>query len=423
MTTMDGRRINIGSGGRDLSGYEPWDLADGRAGYPLDVADDSVSEIYASHVLEHFSHRATLAVLQDWHRALAPGGRLRVAVPDFDRIMDAYITQAPGANVEGWLFGGHTDGRDVHAAMFTERKLRALLSAAGFVDVAPFAPEIADCSALPVSLNLSARKPADSVAVPSVEPATMPTVAVDVPPPPTPPVQARKAYRAAAVWTTPRLGFMAAFDSIYAALPPHGIPLVRAMGAFWGQGMETGVLRAIAEYAPEYILTMDYDSVFAPQDLAALLDLAAAHPEADAICPNQWHRIAQRPLWTPIPNDDGSLRDVSGAELLAAPLFEVGTAHFGLTLLRTAALADLPHPWFLPTPAPDGTWGGGKTDDDIYFWRAFRAAGKRAFVAPAVTIGHIQECSVWPGSDLAGRWQNLADWHSTGRPEGVFGAH
>lgn len=419
---MDGRRINIGSGGRDLQGYEPWDLADGRAGYPLDVADDSLSEIYASHVLEHFSHRATLAVLQDWHRALAPGGRLRVAVPDFDAILDAYITQAPGANVEGWLFGGHTDGRDVHAAMFTAAKLRALLSAAGFVDIAPFAPEIADCSALPVSLNLSARKPADAATVPPAEPATMPTVAVDVPPPPPPPAPARKTYRAAAVWTTPRLGFMATFDCIYSALPPLGIPLVRAMGAFWGQGMETGMARAIAEYAPEYIVTLDYDSVFGPEDLAALLDLADAHPEAAAVCPHQWHRVAPKPLWTPIPEPDGTLRDVTAAELAAGPLFEVGTAHFGLSVIRASALAAMPHPWFLPTPAPDGTWGDGKTDDDIHFWRAFRAAGNRVYLAPAVTIGHVQECVVWPGSDLAGRWQNLSEWHSAGRPEGLFGA-
>lgn len=401
---MDLRKLNIGSGDSKLPGFEPWDLRNGHAAYPLDLPDGSVAEIYASHVLEHLSHRLTLAALQDWLRALTPGGRLRVAVPDFDKIIEAHIVRDPKANVEGWLMGGQTDGNDCHRAIFTAARLRDILQAAGFVDIEPWAAEIKDCASLPVSLNLSARKPAAAAA-------------------PAPAATPRREYRAAAVWTTPRLGFMATFDAIYSALPPLGIPLVRAMGAFWGQGMENGFGKAIAEYAPRYLVTLDYDSVFAPADLAALLDLMDAHPEADAICPHQWHRTVDKPLWTPIPNADGSLRDVTAAEILAGPLYEVGTAHFGLTILRTAALANMPHPWFAPTPAPDGTWGEGRTDDDIHFWRLFRKCGHRVFVAPQVAIGHVQECTVWPGRDLHARWQNLSDWHSVGRPEGLFGAN
>src|SRR5207249_3890671 len=34
----------------------------------------SADLIYASHVLEHISHRETLSVLQEWRRVLKPGG-------------------------------------------------------------------------------------------------------------------------------------------------------------------------------------------------------------------------------------------------------------------------------------------------------------------------------------------------------------
>ena len=63
-------KLNIGAGGTSRPGFEPWDVKDGKPGYPLPVLDGSVGEIYASHVLEHFPYELTLAVLRDWHRAL-----------------------------------------------------------------------------------------------------------------------------------------------------------------------------------------------------------------------------------------------------------------------------------------------------------------------------------------------------------------
>src|SRR4051794_18403883 len=52
--------------------------------------DDSAALIYASHVLEHFPRHATLAVLSEWRRVLTPGGVLRLAVPDFEKIVEVY---------------------------------------------------------------------------------------------------------------------------------------------------------------------------------------------------------------------------------------------------------------------------------------------------------------------------------------------
>jgi predicted SAM-dependent methyltransferase len=49
--------------------------------------NDSVDEIYASHVLEHFSRWEYKNVLKRWFDILKPGGTLRLAVPDFDSIV------------------------------------------------------------------------------------------------------------------------------------------------------------------------------------------------------------------------------------------------------------------------------------------------------------------------------------------------
>lgn len=48
--------------------------------------DDSVEEVYASHVLEHLTWDDGLAALTEWRRVLKPGGMLTIAVPDLVQI-------------------------------------------------------------------------------------------------------------------------------------------------------------------------------------------------------------------------------------------------------------------------------------------------------------------------------------------------
>ncbi len=47
--------------------------------------DNTISDIYASHVLEHFDYNGELmATLQEWFRVLEPEGKLMISVPDLD---------------------------------------------------------------------------------------------------------------------------------------------------------------------------------------------------------------------------------------------------------------------------------------------------------------------------------------------------
>ncbi|WP_300156620.1 hypothetical protein [Solidesulfovibrio sp.] len=115
-----------------------------------DVVDDiavlrkfrngSVAEIYACHVLEHFGHDQVPLILRRWHEVLAPGGLLRISVPDMDRIVRIYTEnfahfQVPGHTPWiGLIWGGQTTPYDYHKTGFNPCWLRHLLTQAGFVD-------------------------------------------------------------------------------------------------------------------------------------------------------------------------------------------------------------------------------------------------------------------------------------------------
>jgi predicted SAM-dependent methyltransferase len=48
-------------------------------------------EVRASHVLEHFTLNEAPAVMKEWSRVTAPGGKLRVCVPDLALFVEAYV--------------------------------------------------------------------------------------------------------------------------------------------------------------------------------------------------------------------------------------------------------------------------------------------------------------------------------------------
>jgi hypothetical protein len=85
-------RLNLGAGAWRPGGYISVDMAgaeichDLRA-MPWPWADESVSAILASHVLEHFGRLEGCRFLTECWRILTPGGRLHLAVPDMDKFI------------------------------------------------------------------------------------------------------------------------------------------------------------------------------------------------------------------------------------------------------------------------------------------------------------------------------------------------
>jgi SAM-dependent methyltransferase len=154
-------RLNIGSGDKLVrKGYVNIDAKFGDMAYPLAYPDNSVDEIYASHILEHFGLHETMNVLKDWARVLKPGGWLKVAVPDFDFVVEHYRNGNPdGLPIFGYLMGGQMNGNDYHKSVFNYDALANALVDVGLNDVQRWESEVEDCASLPVSLNLMAQKP------------------------------------------------------------------------------------------------------------------------------------------------------------------------------------------------------------------------------------------------------------------------
>ena len=129
---MTALKLNIGAGPVRIEGYTDIDRLNGDEAYPLTgYEDDSVEEIRASHILEHFGHGEIQAVMTEWIRVLKPGGKIYVAVPNFGYIAEQYQRADPKGKPRLMLFsfamGGQTTPDDFHRSAWDETMLRDLM--------------------------------------------------------------------------------------------------------------------------------------------------------------------------------------------------------------------------------------------------------------------------------------------------------
>lgn len=158
MELSKGIKLNLGSGSKLLEGYINLDIATGDSIYPLEEKYHGAEIIRASHVLEHFDKDTSIAVLCHWFDALASGGLLRIAVPDFKDLVRRYQI---GENLpyEDIIMGGQCDQHDYHKSLWDFDKLRFVMENIGFVELKTWQSEIVDCAVYPFSLNIEGRKP------------------------------------------------------------------------------------------------------------------------------------------------------------------------------------------------------------------------------------------------------------------------
>ena len=102
----------------------------------LRLPDASFEAVYSSHVLEHLAPGEADRALRELHRVLAPGGVLRVAVPDLDHVIASYDPAAPDEVLAGMLQGRErSTSRHRHWWLYNERSLRAALERSGFSEI------------------------------------------------------------------------------------------------------------------------------------------------------------------------------------------------------------------------------------------------------------------------------------------------
>jgi predicted SAM-dependent methyltransferase len=154
-----GRPILLELGAGPRPGMEAWVSLDITPGAtiqhdltkPLPFPAQSVTSIYSSHVLEHFTYpHPLLDLLRDCRRVLKPGGTFSVAVPNARRYLEAYFSPEGfdrgtfckydvglkfRSRMDVVNFIAYLGGE--HKFMFDEENLLHVLDEAGFRDVRP----------------------------------------------------------------------------------------------------------------------------------------------------------------------------------------------------------------------------------------------------------------------------------------------
>jgi SAM-dependent methyltransferase len=151
VSAIGSTRLEIGGGPHAQEGFLHVDIDPGAhhlewvaPAWKLPVADGWASEIVAVHALEHVEPARLVETLQEWHRVLAPGGRVEVHVPNGAALMEAFLARPVPEKwpIMGSILGMYCgpDVRDPrgltmrsdHQLIFDVPLLRWALESAGF---------------------------------------------------------------------------------------------------------------------------------------------------------------------------------------------------------------------------------------------------------------------------------------------------
>jgi tRNA (mo5U34)-methyltransferase len=318
-------------------------------------------------------------------------GGLKGGFDNNEMVMEFYPTNEYGYNVSNWWVP-------------TLQCLGAMLASVGFKDV-----DVWPLTETPVNVA-ECRGFASGTKNPEKEPANKPIgITTQIP------IEPVKIY---AVMSVPRLGFQDNMECAFSALFPLKIPLINIQGAYWGQCLERG-MQMLIDNGADYVITIDYDTVFTKEDVIKLVNLLRTHPEASAVVPIQAGR-GNRKILTSMKSKTGQIRSNVPLAEMKPDTTKVSTGHFGLTIFRTKDLLDIPHPWLHDQPNGDNQWGPGRVDADIYFWRQLEKYKKTVLLANRVVVGHLELLVCWPNGDLGPIFQMPGDFHEKGKPAEVW---
>ena len=134
-------KLHLGCGQLKLNDFINIDLLSDLADLNLDFTNltifnsSIVEEIYISHALEHFKRKEIIPLMLEWNRILKNDGVLRIAVPDFEKVVKIYLKNRNISELIGFLSGGQRDEYDYHYTNFDIYILEKLLKACGFDNI------------------------------------------------------------------------------------------------------------------------------------------------------------------------------------------------------------------------------------------------------------------------------------------------
>jgi len=135
-------KLNLGCGLDKKQGYinidirkevKP-DLIWNLENIPYPFESNSIEEIIAKDVLEHFPFRKVENILKEWFRILKPQGKLYIQTPDLIAICYKVIlnNNYTWKDISYWVYGGQDYNENFHKSGFTIPTIRKLLESIGF---------------------------------------------------------------------------------------------------------------------------------------------------------------------------------------------------------------------------------------------------------------------------------------------------
>lgn len=141
-------KLHLGCGRKILPGYINIDATCGDKVMDIrkltDYADNSVDEILAIHVWEHFWLKDVETIAAEWKRVLKPGGKLILEMPCLDKVIGYIVKQATHgfpieANMTIWAMYGDPSTirteQDLHKWLWSYANIEALLRDTEFKNV------------------------------------------------------------------------------------------------------------------------------------------------------------------------------------------------------------------------------------------------------------------------------------------------
>ena len=157
-------RIELASGERPYDGYFHCDErllpATGMVCRVecLPFVTDSVEAILASHIIEHFSYLTVDKVLDEWYRALKPGGDILIITPNFGYVAHGYTDGSMDyTEARNRMFGGQDYEGNYHYNMYDTKSMQKALETSGFKNVRDVTSNY-ESRKVPMSIYFNAEK-------------------------------------------------------------------------------------------------------------------------------------------------------------------------------------------------------------------------------------------------------------------------
>lgn len=152
------RKLNLGCGTNILEGWLNTDicltgkvvLLDCCLPFPID--NNQFDYIYSEHLIEHINYLTGLQMLKECCRVLKPGGKIRIATPDLDKILQLHHPQKTALqhkyihwSIDTWLpnLGYYADELVInrifydweHRFIYNQKTLKHSLECSGFTNI------------------------------------------------------------------------------------------------------------------------------------------------------------------------------------------------------------------------------------------------------------------------------------------------